>query len=195
MTNFDRILNVFFPFLYLVNADGTFIVDAAGQNAMVELAHFQALYHYDNDIARQGIKLHPKLQEKDVFPDNFWVQKVTSATHLLSQSSVVGMKKLEAYGELVGSIASQRMASLFDELFDLCNTSRSDKKPSRHAIGHQDLDKITRLEEIRQHLLVWKAMVVQQYRLSNITINHWNVTIQSLTHCITFLFGRGWSFV
>ena len=105
------------------------------------------------------------------------------------------MKKLEAYGELVGSIASQKMASLFDELFDLCNTSRSDKKPSRHAIGHQDLDKITRLEEIRQHLLVWKAMVVQQYRLSNIPINHRNVTIQSLTHCSTFLFGQGWSFV
>ena len=162
---------------------------------MVELAHFQALYQYDNDIARHGIKLHPKLQEKDVFPDNFWVQNVTSATHLFSQSSVVGMKKLEVYGELCGLVASQLMASVFDELFDLCNTSRSDKKPSRHAIGSQDVDRIARLEEIRQHLLRWKAVVVQRYRLSNITINHWNITIQSLMHCIDFLFGQGWSFV
>ena len=114
-----------------MNADGSPIVDALGQNLLVELAHFQALYKYNNDVRREGLKLHPRLQEKDVYPDSFWVQKVSSATHLLSQSSVEGMKKLELCGFISGTKASQAMATIFDELFDLCNTSRSDKKPSR----------------------------------------------------------------
>ena len=58
------------------------------------------------------------------------------------------------------------------------------------------LNKIdSRFEEIRNHLLCWKSTVRQEGRLSNITINHWNVTIQSIIETIRFLFEEGWSFV
>ena len=186
-------------FLQFTNPDGSFIKDARGQTSTVQLAHFQALYNYDNNVIHQGLKLHPKLKEKDVYPDNFWVQKVSGATHLFSQSSVEGLKNLEARGLVSGTIATQKIASFFDEVFDLCNTSLDDQKPSRFPIKRHEFDRIGRFEEVRMHLLCWKSApltaIPQACRLSNITINHWDVTLQSMVACILFLFEQGWKFV
>ena len=183
----------------LVNADGSFIRDVADQVLSVELAHFQALYKHANNVTHEGLKLHPKLKEKDVYPDNFWVQKVSGATHLLSQSSVEGLKLLESRGLIHGTAASQLFASIFNEIFDLFNTSQSDPKPNRYSIKRYEFDRIARFEEIRQHLLRWKSMplavIPQARRLSNLTINHWDVTIQSMISCIEFLFQQEWEFI
>ena len=171
------------------------MIDNTGQIPRVELAHFQALYNYDNDVTHEGLKLHPKLQVKDVYPDNFWVQRVSGATRLFSQTSAKGLKKMEELGLITGTTATQKMAIFFNEVFDLFNTSSSDKCPSRQPIKLDEQQRLARLEEIRQHLLCWKSTVPQQSRLSNITINHWNVSLQSLISSIKFLFEEGWSFV
>ena len=130
-----------------------------------------------------------------MYPDNFLVQKVAGATHLFSQSSVEGLARLEEKGLVTGTIATRKMASFFNEIFDLFNTSLKEKKPSRFPIKRYEFDRFARLEDIRQHLLRWKSDVEQGSRLSNITINHWNVTIQSIVSCMEVLFGEGWEFV
>ena len=65
--------------------------DAAGEVNLIQLSHCQALYNHDNNVIHEGLKLHHRLKEKDVYPDNFWVQKVSEAAHLSIQSSVDGL--------------------------------------------------------------------------------------------------------
>ncbi|GAV05026.1 hypothetical protein RvY_15214 [Ramazzottius varieornatus] len=142
--------------LRFVDPDGSYILAEDNCHATLELSHFQLLYAHDNKVSREGLKLHPKLKEKDVYPDKFSVQKTNGATHLFSETCVRGLEKLEEQGLAQYTIATRKYALLMNELFDVLNTSRSDPKSCRQPIYCYEKHRLERLEATRKHLVLWR---------------------------------------